>query len=58
MPGTDFGLILLFLMGFYSNLLDPFNGREIVFLFFPIHFHYVAFFLGENTSGALNFVER
>jgi hypothetical protein len=27
------------LIGIYSNLLDPLNKREIVFLFFPIRFH-------------------
>ena len=30
---------LLLLIGIYSNLLDPFDRKELIFSFFPIRFH-------------------
>jgi len=38
----------LFLIGIYSNLLNPFNKKEIVPLFFIIRFH-IPF--DEKTDG-------
>jgi hypothetical protein len=47
MPRIDFYRSLFFLTGMYSNLSDPFNKMEKVFLFFLIRF-YILFC--ENTE--------
>jgi len=39
MPRIGVYRSLLVLIGIYSNLLDPINKKEIVFLFFLIRFH-------------------
>ena len=41
MPRITFYRSLLFLIEIYSNLLDHFNKKEIVFHFFLILFHYL-----------------
>jgi hypothetical protein len=39
MPRIGLYRSLVCLTGIYSNFKDPFNRKELVFYFFPIHFH-------------------